>query len=57
MSKKVWVYILRYLLALGLFVAYSAIFDKHDFDWIVLAVTIGFGIGAFPVKNEDKDKK
>jgi hypothetical protein len=53
-SKKAWMYILRYLLAIGLFVVYSEIFDKHDINWIVIAGTIGFGLGAFPDKHEDK---
>ncbi|APR08743.1 hypothetical protein C5L28_000761 [Lentilactobacillus parakefiri] len=54
MSKKNWIYILRYLLAIGLYVLYVEIFDKHDFSWIVIAFTIGYGLGAFPVKPKDQ---
>ncbi|AZK92455.1 hypothetical protein [Lactobacillus helveticus] len=35
MSKKIWMIIFRYLLAIGLFLAYSAIFDNQDHDLII----------------------
>ncbi len=54
MNKRVGIYLLRYLLAIGLYVLYVAIFDKHDFSWIVIAFTIGYGLGAFPVKPKDQ---
>lgn len=54
MNKRVGIYLLRYLLAIGLYVLYVAIFDKHDFSWIVIAFTIGYGFGAFPVKPKDQ---
>ncbi|MCP9334129.1 hypothetical protein [Lentilactobacillus hilgardii] len=57
MSKKTWIYISRYLLAIGLYVIYCNIFDKHDISWIVIAFTIGYGLGAFPAKSGDQHKK
>ncbi|MBU7484972.1 MULTISPECIES: hypothetical protein [Lactiplantibacillus] len=59
MSKKIWIVIFRYLLAIGLFAIYYAVFENQNHDLIetVLAVAVGVGIAAFPVKNEDKDKK
>ena len=59
MSKKIWIVIFRYLLAIGLFAIYYAVFENQNHDLIetVLAVAVGVVIAAFPVKNEDKDKK
>ena len=59
MSKKVWVYILRYLLAIGLFVAYSAIFDNQDHDLIrsTLVFAICLGLAIIPFSHKTKSKK
>ena len=59
MSKKIWIVILRYLLSIGLFDIYYAVFENQNHDLIetVFAVAVGVVIATFPVKNEDKDKK
>lgn len=59
MSKGAWIYILRYLLAIGLFTVYYAVFENQNHDLIqtVFAVAIGVGIATFPVKHEAKHPK
>ncbi|AEB74671.1 hypothetical protein Lbuc_2448 (plasmid) [Lentilactobacillus buchneri NRRL B-30929] len=51
MSKKIWIVIFRYLLAIGLFLAYSALFDNQDHDLIrstlVFAICLGLAIIPF----------
>lgn len=51
MSKRALIYILRYLLAIGLFAVYYAVFENqsHDLIQTVFAVAIGVGIATLPV--------
>lgn len=65
MRKKTWLAIFRYLLAIGLFLAYSALFDNQDHDLIrsTLVFAICLGISIIPFKriisfrSKDKNKK
>ena len=57
MSKKIWIVILRYLLSIGLFAIYYAVFENQNHDLIETVFAVGVVIATFPVKNEDKDKK
>ncbi len=58
MSKRALIYILRYLLAIGLFAVYYAVFENqsHDLIQTVFAVAIGVGIATLPVKSKDQNK-
>lgn len=59
MNKRALIYILRYLLAIGLFAVYYAVFENqsHDLIQTVFAVAIGVGIATLPVKSKDQNKK
>ncbi|NRN74059.1 hypothetical protein [Lactobacillus helveticus] len=57
MSKKIWIVIFRYLLAIGLFAIYYAVFENQNHDLVETVFAVGLGIATFPVKNEGKDKK
>ncbi|OXT10161.1 hypothetical protein B8W93_11245 [Lentilactobacillus kefiri] len=59
MSKKIWIVIFRYLLAIGLFLAYSAIFDNQDHDLIrsTLVFAICLGLAIIPFSHKTKSKK
>jgi hypothetical protein len=58
MSKRALIYILRYLLAIGLFAVYYAIFENqsHDLIQTVFAVAVGLGIATLPVKSKKLSK-
>ena len=58
MSKRALIYILRYLLAIGLFAVYYAVFENqsHDLIQTVFAVAIGVEIATLPVKSKVKIK-
>ena len=65
MNKKTGSAIFRYLLAIGLFLAYSTLFDNQDDDLIrstlVFAICLGISVIPFkriiPSRRKDKSKK
>ncbi|MFT9082579.1 hypothetical protein [Liquorilactobacillus satsumensis] len=59
MNKKTGSAIFRYLLAIGLFLAYSTLFDNQDDDLIrsTLVFAICLGISVIPSRRKDKSKK
>lgn len=57
MSKRALIYILRYLLAIGLFAVYYAVFENQSHDLIQTVFAVGLGIATLPVKSKDQNKK
>lgn len=56
MSKKIWIVIFRYLLAIGLFAIYYAVFENQNHDLVetAFAVAVGVGIATFRLKMRVK---